>query len=46
MKYLAATTFITGLMLAMSDGAWFPWLNIAGVGIFAMTAPLASRIRG
>jgi hypothetical protein len=45
-SFLAATTFITGFLLAASDGPLFPWLNLAGVGVFAMTAPLAQRIRG
>ena len=44
--FLTGILFTTGLILAGSDGPWFPWVNLAGVGIFALTVPLAQRIRG
>lgn len=40
---LAGLTFVIGLILAMSEGQFFPWLNLAGVGIFCLTAVLAWR---
>jgi hypothetical protein len=39
----AGLTFVAGLILAMSDGAYFPWLNLAGVAIFCLTPVLAWR---
>ena len=31
-----AFPFILGLILAMSDGTWFPYGNIVGVGLVAL----------
>jgi hypothetical protein len=45
MKLLTAICFITGILLASSDGNWFPWINILGVFIFALIIPLAARIK-
>jgi hypothetical protein len=45
----AGVTFTIGLILAMSEGQFFPWLNLAGVGIFCLTPVLAwrsDRMRG
>lgn len=39
----AGFTFVLGLILAMSEGQFFPWLNLAGVCIFSMTPVLAWR---
>jgi ABC-type transport system involved in cytochrome c biogenesis permease subunit len=39
----AGVTFTIGLILAMSEGAYFPWLNLAGVAIFCLTPVLAWR---
>jgi hypothetical protein len=38
---LAAIAFFAGLVMAMSDGPWFPWANLAGVIIFSI-APVAA----
>jgi hypothetical protein len=43
MKYLMALLLIAGIALAGSDGEWFPWGNLAGVGILAAVAVLAGR---
>jgi len=40
---LAGIFFIAGLILAGSDGPWFPWPNIAGVIIFSLSPVLAWR---
>ena len=40
---LAGLTFVIGLILAMSEGKFFPWLNLAGLCIFSMTPVLAWR---
>jgi hypothetical protein len=39
----AGFTFVLGLILAMSEGQFFPWLNLAGVCIFCLTPVLAWR---
>jgi ABC-type transport system involved in cytochrome c biogenesis permease subunit len=39
----AGVTFTIGLILAMSEGAYFPWLNLAGVAIFCLAPVLAWR---
>jgi hypothetical protein len=41
---LAAIFFVTGLILAMSDGPWFPWVNLAGVCIFSLSPVAAWRM--
>jgi hypothetical protein len=41
---MTAILFITGLILAMSDGPWFPWLNLAGVCIFSLSPVAAWRM--
>ena len=43
MKYIIALCFITGLVLAGSDGAYFPWINFAGLLIFGLVPVLAGR---
>lgn len=40
---LAAIFFIAGLILAGSDGQFFPWTNLAGVCIFSLSPVLAWR---
>lgn len=40
---LAGIFFIAGLILAASDGPWFPWVNFAGVIIFSLSPVLAWR---
>lgn len=39
----AGIFFVTGLIMAASDGPWFPWPNIAGVVIFSLSPMLALR---
>jgi hypothetical protein len=39
----AGIFFITGLILAGSDGTWFPWVNLAGACIFSLSPVLAWR---
>jgi hypothetical protein len=34
-EFVFALVFLLGLVLAGSDGAWFPWPNLAGVALFA-----------
>ena len=43
-NYLPAVTFTLGLILAMSDGQFFPWLNILGLAVFSMTPVIARRV--
>lgn len=35
--------FVIGLLLAASEGVWWPWINMAGIGIFAMVPVLANK---
>jgi hypothetical protein len=44
MKALTAFLFITGLILAMSEGPYFPWANLAGVFIFSLSPVAAWRM--
>jgi len=39
---IAALLGIVGLILAASDGDWFPWLNLAGLLIVCAIARCAS----
>jgi uncharacterized membrane protein len=32
---IAGVLFAAGIILAGSDGDWFPWINLAGIGILA-----------
>lgn len=38
-----ALTFSFGLLIAMSEGPFFPWVNFLGVGLFSLTPVLARR---
>lgn len=42
-KSSPALTFSFGLLIAMSEGPFFPWLNFLGVGLFSLTPALARR---
>jgi hypothetical protein len=44
MKILTAICFVFGLVLAMSDGQWLPWVNLAGVFIFSLSPVAAWRM--
>lgn len=38
-SWLMAILFCAGILLAGSDGGWFPWINLAGalmLGLFAL----------
>lgn len=39
-----AMAFCAGLLLAGSDGGWFPWLNLAGAGLMLAAALLATDL--
>jgi hypothetical protein len=43
MKTITALCFVIGLAMAMSEGPYFPWVNLGGVGLFALTPALAGR---
>ncbi len=34
--------FAAGIILAGSDGGWFPWINWAGIGILALVTYYAN----
>jgi len=42
-KIFAAFLFVFGLLLAGSDGGWFPWPNVAGMGMVACVTFLAGE---
>jgi len=44
MVFLTGVTFVTGLILAQQDGAWFPWVNFAGVAVLFVSVLLANRL--
>jgi len=44
LKALTGIAFAAGIILAGSDGPWFPWVNWLGVGIFSLSVPMARRI--
>lgn len=35
--------FGAGLVMAMNEGAWFPWINIAGLALVGMSLRLCAR---
>lgn len=45
-----AFLFMTGILLAGSDGSWFPWINLFGlflfslVPVFCIPAPIRDRL--
>ena len=44
LAFIGALSFTVGLVLMGSDGAWFPWPNVAGAGIFAALIPYSNLI--
>jgi len=46
MKYIIATCFIAGLVLAGSDGDWFPWANFIGLVGLGGFVILANKTEG
>jgi hypothetical protein len=49
MKLIRITTagllFVTGIILAGSDGPYFPLINFAGAGLFCLVPVLARRVK-
>ncbi len=43
MKAIIALCFCLGLILAGSEGPYFPWINLAGVGLFSFCPVLMWR---
>jgi len=41
-NYILGTGFAAGIILAGSDGGWFPWINWAGIGILALVTYYAN----
>lgn len=44
MVFLTGITFVTGLILAQQVGAWFPWVNFAGMAVLFVSVLLANRL--
>jgi hypothetical protein len=44
MAHITGAAFITGLLLAGSDGPYFPYINFAGAALFCLVPVLARRI--
>jgi len=42
--WILGTLFVIGILIAGSDGDWFPWFNIAGVFIVGIFMVAAIRI--
>jgi hypothetical protein len=43
MRWVEGGLLFIGLALAGSDGAWFPWLNLIGMGLFFGFTTLVKR---
>lgn len=43
MKILTALCFVVGVILAGSDGSYFPYINLVGVGLFSFCPVLMWR---
>ena len=46
MIYIIGTLFFIGIMLAGSDGPYFPWPNMAGIVLFAISGIWAIKKQG
>ena len=44
--YILGTVFAIGLVLAGSDGNWFPWLNLFGAGLIAAVGLISNFVKG
>lgn len=44
MKWWIAGLTLTGLLLGGSEGAWWPWPNIAGLSALLISAALMRRL--
>jgi len=38
MKYFIGMLFAIGLIVASSDGEWFPWFNLFGIALIGIVA--------
>lgn len=36
LEYLAVTIGMLGLVIGMSEGPWFPWVNLGGIAVLVM----------
>jgi len=45
MKVLIGILFTVGLLIAGSDGPWFPWVNVIGAVIMSAAVPLSWMIK-
>jgi hypothetical protein len=43
-NWILGAMYGAGILIAGSDGNWFPWFNIAGVLMFGIVAIAAVRI--
>ena len=46
MIIVAAVLFSAGILMAGSDGAWFPWFNLLGVAVFGASAIFSISTEG
>lgn len=44
LHFIIGTCFVLGLLLAGSDGAYFPYLNLVGLAVFSLVPALSRRI--
>jgi len=42
MKWILSICFVSGIVLAGSDGAWFPWVNLLGVSLIVLVGIIAN----
>ena len=42
--WIIAILFTFGLLIAGSDGPWFPWFNFLGLAMFAASAWIANLL--
>ena len=42
--WILGALFVLGILLAASDGLWFPWLNLIGVAMIGAVGMLANRM--
>jgi hypothetical protein len=43
-RFSMAALYAGGLLLAGSDGSWFPWANFAGIGLLFIFAVIANQV--
>lgn len=44
MQNLLAGLFLVGIVVAGSDGDWFPWINIGGLALSGVAVAVVNRI--